>query len=91
MGLSKSDKELREETRARRAKHDLKNTPLPMKRRGSPGSKKLFSERKTESNRLRLSRLTNTRVATGNVNLLVAGLKIYVNHCEKRKKYLLIR
>ena len=74
MGLSKSDKELREETRARRAKHDLKNTPLPMKRRGSPGSKKLFSERKTESNRLRLSRLTNTRVATGNVNPISRGV-----------------
>jgi len=68
MGTSKSDKELREETRARRAKHDLKNTPLPLKRRGSPGSKKLFSDRKSESNRLMLSRLTNRRIATGLVH-----------------------
>merc|ERR1711915_556957 len=35
MGLAKTEKELREETRARRAKQDLKNTPLPIKRRSS--------------------------------------------------------
>ena len=37
MTIKKTDKQLREETRARRAKQDLKNTPLPLKRgRSSP-------------------------------------------------------
>ena len=31
MTIKKTDKQLREETRARRAKQDLKNTPLPVK------------------------------------------------------------
>lgn len=64
MGTAKTEKELREETRARRAKHDLKNTPLPLKRRGSP-SKKLFEKKLGESNNLAINRLRTHRVATG--------------------------
>ena len=64
MGNAKSDKVLREETRARRAKQDLKNTPLPLKRHGSP-VKKLFASKQGGSNKLALNRLTSRRVATG--------------------------
>ena len=66
MGTAKSEKELKEETKARRAKHDLKNTPLPLKRHGSPvGGKKLFVDKRGDSNRLQLNRLTTRRIATG--------------------------
>ena len=64
MGTAKTEKELREETRARRARHDLKNTPLPIKSRED---KKLFSEgaRKREANKTVLNRLSSQRMLTG--------------------------
>jgi len=68
MGNAKSEKVLREETRARRAKQDLKNTPLPLKRHGSPPNKKLFSSKQGGSNKLALNRLTSRRMATGIVH-----------------------
>ena len=68
MGTTKTEKQLKDETRARRAKHELKNTPLPIKRRSSlhdTREKKLFESRKwTESNSLALTRLTNKRAVT---------------------------
>ena len=69
MGNAKSEKVLREETRARRAKQDLKNTPLPLKRHGSPPNKKLFSSKQGGSNKLALNRLTSRRMATGDISL----------------------
>ena len=69
MGNAKSEKVLREETRARRAKQDLKNTPLPLKRHGSPPNKKLFSSKQGGSNKLALNRLTSRRMATGDTSL----------------------
>ena len=42
MGLAKTEKEFRAEMQARRAKHDLKNTPLPVKKRRN--MKKMFHE-----------------------------------------------
>lgn len=67
MGTAKSEKELREETRARRARHDLKNTPLPLKSRPSQPDKKLFQDggRKREANKAALNRLTSQRLMTG--------------------------
>ena len=64
MGTAKTEKELREETRARRARHDLKNTPLPIK---SGEDRKLFSEgaRKREANKAILNRLSSQRLLTG--------------------------
>ena len=64
MGTAKTEKELREETRARRARHDLKNTPLPIKSRED---KALFNEgaRKREANKAVLNRLSSARVLTG--------------------------
>merc|ERR1711997_795910 len=64
MGTAKTEKELREETRARRARHDLKNTPLPIK---SVEDRKLFSEgaRKREANKAILNRLSSQRLLTG--------------------------
>ena len=61
MGLAKTEQELREETRARRAKHDLKNTPLPIKRRRS--QKRLFVDSRTsEMNNASLNSLMTSRV-----------------------------
>jgi hypothetical protein len=66
MGLAKTEKELREETRARRAKQDLKNTPLPIKRRSSIHSgthKKMFVETNTsERNKKALDSLMSQRM-----------------------------
>ena len=64
MGTAKTEKELREETRARRARQDLKNTPLPIKARED---KKLFNEgaRKREANKAILNRLSSQRLLTG--------------------------
>ena len=64
MGTAKTEKELREETRARRARQDLKNTPLPIKSRED---KKLFNEgaRKREANKAILNKLSSQRMLTG--------------------------
>ena len=63
MGTAKTEKELREETRARRARQDLKNTPLPIKSRED---KKLFNEgaRKREANKAILNKLSSQRLLT---------------------------
>ena len=62
MGTARTEKELREDTRARRARHDLKNTPLPLKH-----EKRLFNDggRKREGNKAALSRLTSQRLVSG--------------------------
>merc|ERR1711988_288628 len=62
MGTARTEKELKEETRARRARHDLKNTPLPVKH-----EKRLFNDggRKREGNKAALSRLTSQRLVSG--------------------------
>ena len=68
MGTAKTEKELREETRARRARQDLKNTPLPLKHRaGAAHERKLFSDggRKREANKAALNKLTSQRLLTG--------------------------
>ena len=66
MGLAKTEKELRAETLARRAKHDLKNTPLPVNRRSSVNSrnmKKMFHETNSgEMNKKALNGLMSQRV-----------------------------
>ena len=64
MGTAKTEKELREETRARRARQDLKNTPLPIKSRED---KKLFNEgaRKREATKAVLNRLSSQRLLSG--------------------------
>ena len=64
MGTAKTEKELKEETRARRARHDLKNTPLPIK---SGEDRKLFSDgaRKREANKAILNKLSSQRLLTG--------------------------
>merc|ERR1711892_1097518 len=66
MGVVKTEKELRAETQARRAKHDLKNTPLPVNRRSSINSrnmKKMFHETNSgEMNKKALNNLMSRRV-----------------------------
>merc|ERR1712106_442296 len=61
-----TEKELRAETQARRAKHDLKNTPLPANRRSSVNSrnmKKMFHETNSgEMNKKALNNLMSSRV-----------------------------
>ena len=67
MGTAKTEKELREETRARRARQDLKNTPLPLKHRDQPHERKLFEDggRRRENNKAALSRLSSQRLVSG--------------------------
>ena len=68
MGTAKTEKELREETRARRARQDLKNTPLPLKHRaGAAHERRLFSDggRKREANKAALNKLTSQSLLTG--------------------------
>jgi len=68
MGLAKTEKELREETRARRAKQELKNTPLPLKRHNSlhkRSQKKLFSDSASSGlNNKSITSLMTRRVMT---------------------------
>jgi len=68
MGLAKTEKELREETRARRAKHELKNTPLPLKRHNSlhkRSQKKLFADSaSSDVNNKSITSLMTRRVMT---------------------------
>jgi len=66
MGLAKTERELRDETRARRAKQDLKNTPLPLKYNSSlheTGQKRIFNDAHTsESNKRALKSLLSQRM-----------------------------
>ena len=87
MGLAKTEKELREETRARRAKHDLKNTPLPLKHRISvldPSKKRIFQDSYTsDSNKKALKGLMSQRMMN---NLTHSRSMTDIHQCESLKR-----
>ena len=84
MGLAQTEKELREETRARRAKHDLKNMPIHIKRRSSVNDqikKRIFQDtNSSEKNKKVLNNLMSQRT----INSLTHTKSVTdIQHCDR--------